>query len=90
MGDAARMVRYGTDCYAYALLAAGHIDVVVETDLKPFDIAPFVPLVERAGGVIVDFGGEPLAAGLPDGFEGGAIAVGDPALLPVVLDRMCG
>jgi histidinol phosphatase-like enzyme (inositol monophosphatase family) len=88
LADAVRMVRYGTDCYHYALLAAGHLDVVVETGLKPVDIAPFVPMIARAGGVVTDLAGDPIGHRLLDGYNGEAVAVGDPALLGVVLERL--
>lgn len=82
---AVRAVRYGTDCYGYAMLAAGFLDVVVEAGLKAVDIAPFVPIVERAGGRVTDWAGEPIAGRLTSGFAGDVIAVGDPELIgPVV------
>lgn len=86
--DDVRMVRYGADCYHYGLLAAGHIDIAVETGLKPVDIAPFVPMVERAGGAITDLSGRPIAASLLRGYNGEAVAVGDPALLEPVLRHL--
>lgn len=52
--------RLGYDCYAYALLAAGHVDAVVDFDLKPFDFLPLIGVVEAAGGVITDWEGRPL------------------------------
>jgi histidinol phosphatase-like enzyme (inositol monophosphatase family) len=52
-----RMARYGTDCYAYAMLAAGHVDIVCESGLKPYDIVGLVPLIERAGGVVSQWDG---------------------------------
>ncbi len=55
-----RVNRYGYDAYAYALLAAGHVDLVLETDLEPYDYLALVPLVEAAGGVITDWAGAPL------------------------------
>ena len=64
---AARVVRYGHDGYAYARLAAGTIDVVVEAGLKPFDLMALIPVVRGAGGaggVIGDWcGGEDWAGG---------------------------
>ena len=54
-------VRYGIDCYAYGLLAAGHIDLVAEASLKPWDCLPLVPIVAGAGGVMSDWAGRPLA-----------------------------
>ena len=57
-------VRYGLDCYGYCLLASGHIDLVVEADLKDVDIAPLVPIVEAAGGVVTTWdGGRPEKGG---------------------------
>ena len=50
-----KMVRYGGDCYSYGLLASGHIDLVVEADLKIYDVMALVPVVENAGGVITDW-----------------------------------
>jgi histidinol phosphatase-like enzyme (inositol monophosphatase family) len=52
--------RFFNDCYPYALLAAGRIDVVVDFDLKPYDFLPLAPVVEAAGGVITDWRGAPL------------------------------
>jgi histidinol phosphatase-like enzyme (inositol monophosphatase family) len=58
-----RLARYGTDCYAYAMLAAGNIDLVVEAGLQPYDIAALVPIIEMAGGVITAWDGGPAEAG---------------------------
>src|SRR5260370_21386597 len=44
-----RLSRYGGDCYAYCMLAAGHIHLVGETELKPHEIVPLVPIISRAG-----------------------------------------
>lgn len=60
----ALLTRFGTDCYAYCMLAAGHADLVVESDLKPYDIVALVPIIEQAGGVVTTFdGGRPEAGG---------------------------
>ena len=59
----AGQVRYplfGTDCYAYGLLAIGFADLVVEAQLKPYDFCPIVPIVEGAGGRMTDWQGAPL------------------------------
>ena len=74
-----RDCRYGGDCYTYCLLAAGHIDVIVEAGLKPFDIAALVPIIERAGGVVTTWDGGPAARG------GRIVASGDPKLHDQVL-----
>ena len=67
-----RLTRYGGDCYSYCMLAAGHLDLVVETELKPYDIAALIPIVTGAGGVVTTWEGEPAQNG------GRIIAAGDP------------
>jgi myo-inositol-1(or 4)-monophosphatase len=59
----ARLVRFGGDCYAYAQLAMGHVDVVIDTDLKPYDIVGPMAIVEAAGGVVVGRDGKSAASG---------------------------
>ncbi len=81
---ACRLARYGTDCYAYALLAAGQIDLVCETGLQPYDIAPLVPIIEGAGGIVTTWSGESPAKG------GAIIAAGDPALHEQALKMLSG
>jgi len=68
--QAARLSRYGGDCYAYCMLAAGHVDLVIETELKPHDVLALIPIVKGAGGVMTTWengrphgGGRILAAG---------------------------
>ena len=51
-----RMSRYGTDCYGYAMLAAGQVDLVVEVGLQAYDIVALIPIIEAAGGMITDLG----------------------------------
>lgn len=58
--EAAYVTRYSADCYAFGLLAAGHIDIVVEAHLHEYDIAALVPIIEEAGGVVSDWSGAPL------------------------------
>ena len=72
---------WGGDCYAYGLLALGQIDIVAERDLKIWDWAALVPVVEGAGGRMVDWDGRKLVAGC----VGEAIAVGDAGILPAAL-----
>ena len=52
LSDKTRMTRYGYDCYAYCLLAMGHLDLVAEAGLAIYDIAPLVPIIRAAGGVV--------------------------------------
>ena len=81
--DHKRMVM-GGDCYNYAMLASGHIDMVVEAGLKLHDFAALVPVVEGAGGVMSDWNGDPLHAGS----DGHVIALGDPARLEDVVEAL--
>jgi histidinol-phosphatase len=55
-----KLVRFGADCYAYGMLAAGFIDLVIESSLKPYDFCAMVPIVEGAGGIATDWQGKPL------------------------------
>jgi inositol-phosphate phosphatase/L-galactose 1-phosphate phosphatase/histidinol-phosphatase len=57
---AAKLVRFGADCYAYGLLALGFIDLVIEASLKPYDFSAMVPIVEGAGGIATGWQGKPL------------------------------
>lgn len=68
--DEVRLTRYGTDCYAYALLAMGLVDLVVESGLHAYDVAGLIPVIAAAGGIVTDWrggdcrwGGRVLAAG---------------------------
>lgn len=80
--DRVRIPLYGCDCYAYGLLAAGHVDLVVEADLKPYDYMALVPIIQGAGGVVTDWSGAPLrwddvSAGVKAA-AGEVLAAGDP------------
>ena len=66
-----RLVRYGGDCYAYCMLASGFVDVIVEANLKPYDIVALVPIIEGAGEIVTNWEGGPAASG------GRIIAAGD-------------
>ena len=81
---AERKIIYGGDCYNYALVASGHVDLVVEAGLQLYDYAALVPVVEGAGGMMSDWQGNPLDAGS----DGRVIALGDPARLDDVLEAM--
>ncbi len=67
----ARMVRYGGDCYLYCMLAAGLVDLVIESTLKAHDVQALIPLIEGAGGLISDWAGGPASDG------GRVVAAGD-------------
>ena len=78
LADGVRRTTWGGDCYAYGLLALGHIDVVVDATMKLWDWAALVPVIEGAGGRVTDWSGQTLRPGC----DGRVVAVGDPALLP--------
>jgi histidinol phosphatase-like enzyme (inositol monophosphatase family) len=74
--SASRLVRLGADAYAFAMLALGTVDLVVESGLKAWDVDAAVPVIEGAGGLVTDWTGRRL------GREGGRVAAaGDPRVL---------
>ncbi len=81
--DHRRMVM-GGDCYNYAMVATGQLDLVCEAGLKLHDWAALVPVIEGAGGMMSDWTGEPLNAHS----DGHVIALGDPARLEDVIEAL--
>ena len=79
-----RLSGYGGDCYAYCMLAAGHVDLVIETELKPYDIVPLIPIITGAGGIVTTWEGGPPRAG------GRVIAAGDPRVHEAALRILNG
>lgn len=77
MRDAVWQTQYGGDCYAYALLASGFIDFVVEMDLKPYDFSALIPVVTGAGGAVSDWNGDAITLAS----DGRIVAAGNPELL---------
>ncbi|MFN7002912.1 MAG: histidinol-phosphatase [Roseinatronobacter sp.] len=69
-----RLTRYGMDCYAYALLAAGHVDIVIEAGLNAYDIAAPIAVIEAAGGIVTDWQGAQVGA------NGQVLAAANPVL----------
>ena len=69
--ETVRLSRYGGDCYAYCMLAAGHLDLIIETELKPHDVMALMPVITGAGGVITTWEGGSANAG------GRIVAAGD-------------
>ena len=57
---AAKLTRFGADCYAYGLVALGFVDVVIEASLKPYDFGAMLPIITGAGGIATDWQGAPL------------------------------
>jgi myo-inositol-1(or 4)-monophosphatase len=79
-----RLQRWGGDCYAFALVAQGGIDLMVDGSLMPYDILPLVPIIEGAGGVVTDLAGRtPLAGGT-------VIAAANAELHAAALEIMAG
>jgi len=76
--------RFNGDCYDYALLASGHIDLVVECRLEPYDFSALVPVVEGAGGVMTDWEGKPLTLES----DGRVIAAATPELHTAAMRAM--
>lgn len=66
-----KLRRFGGDCYAYCMLAAGFVDLVVEATLAPYDIQALIPIIEGAGGIVTTWDGGPAADG------GRIVAAGD-------------
>lgn len=58
-----QLTRYGTDCYGYALLAAGQVDLVVEAGLQAYDVQAPIAVVQAAGGIVTDWRGRPAHDG---------------------------
>jgi myo-inositol-1(or 4)-monophosphatase len=81
---AVRLSRYGGDCYAYCMLAAGHIDLVIETELKPHDVIPLIPIITGAGGIVTTWDNGPPEAG------GRIIAAGDKRAHAAALELLRG
>ena len=77
-----RLTRYGMDCYAYALLAAGQVDLVIEAGLQPYDIAAPIAVVRGAGGIVTDWQGGPAHGG------GTCLAAATPELHRAALDLL--
>jgi histidinol-phosphatase len=81
---AVRLSRYGGDCYAYCMLAAGHVDLVIETGLKPHDIVALIPIVQGAGGIVTNWEGESAVKG------GRVVAAGDKRVHAAAMKLLAG
>ncbi len=82
VSERARLMRMGADCYAYGLLAAGHVDLIVEAGLQCYDVYALIPIVESAGGVITNWSGEDPSRG------GTIVAASTPELHAQALDLL--
>ncbi len=81
---AARDTRFGTDCYAYAMIASGQTDLAVEAGMQPYDYLAHAVVVAGAGGVISDWAGAPLTIESP----GTVVAAGDAQVHAAALELL--
>jgi myo-inositol-1(or 4)-monophosphatase len=79
-----KLSRYGGDCYAYCMLAAGNIDLVIETEIKPHDIVPLIPIIAGAGGIVTTWEGAPAQNG------GRIVVAGDRRVHTAALEMLKG
>ena len=82
--DKVKLSRYGGDCYAYCMLAAGQIDLIVETELKTHDIVALIPIINGAGGIVTTWEGGPPQAG------GRIVVAGDRRVHAAALEILRG
>lgn len=80
--NSVRLSRYGVDCYAFAMLASGFADLVVEAGLQPYDIVALIPIIEQAGGVVTQRDGGPAEKG------GDIVAAASPELHKAALELL--
>jgi myo-inositol-1(or 4)-monophosphatase len=80
--NAVKLSRYGGDCYAYCMLAAGQIDLIIETEIKPHDIVPLIPIITGAGGIVTTWENGPAQNG------GRIIAAGDKRVHASALEML--
>lgn len=84
LSTAARRTVYGGDCYAYGLLASGHVDLICEASLGTYDFAALVPVIEGAGGMMTDWDGAPITLET----DGRVLAAGDKTLHSAALNQL--
>jgi myo-inositol-1(or 4)-monophosphatase len=82
--DKMKLSRYGGDCYAYCMLAAGQIDLIIETELKTHDIVALIPIINGAGGIVTTWEGGPPQAG------GRIVVAGDKRVHAAALEVLNG
>jgi myo-inositol-1(or 4)-monophosphatase len=82
--NAVKLSRYGGDCYAYCMLAAGQIDLIIETEIKPHDIVPLMPIITGAGGIVTSWENGPAQAG------GRIVVAGDKRVHQAALEMLKG
>ena len=78
----ASVMSFGGDGYAYGLLASGHVDVILEANLKFYDVAALIPVIEGMGGIITDWKGRTI---ISNNFDGTVLATGNKKLHKIIL-----
>jgi myo-inositol-1(or 4)-monophosphatase len=63
LSETTRLTRYGGDSYFFCVLAAGQIDLALDAHMEPYDIAPLIPIIEGAGGIVTTWERGPAASG---------------------------
>jgi inositol-phosphate phosphatase/L-galactose 1-phosphate phosphatase/histidinol-phosphatase len=84
LAGSVRHALYGADCYAYALVAGGWSDLVVEASLQPYDYCACAAVITAAGGTMTDWQGQPIR--IDSG--GRVLAAGDPRLIAAAVSRL--
>jgi inositol-phosphate phosphatase / L-galactose 1-phosphate phosphatase / histidinol-phosphatase len=84
LSDCVHVTTFGGDCYNYALLAGGTIDIVIERTLKLHDYAALIPVIEGAGGIITDWNGKPVNS------NGDVVACASKELHNIVIEKISG
>jgi len=82
LSSSCKLTRYGTDCYAYCMLASGQIDLVAENGLATYDVAALIPIVEKAGGIVTSWEGGSAAQG------GSVLACANEAIYKAALEAL--
>jgi myo-inositol-1(or 4)-monophosphatase len=77
-----KLSRYGGDCYAYCMLAAGLIDLIIETEINPHDIVAIIPIIAGAGGIVTTWDNGPAQGG------GRIVVAGDKRVHQAALDML--
>ena len=80
--DKVKLSRYGGDCYAYCMLAAGQIDLIIETEIKTHDIVPLIPIIIGAGGIVTTWENGPAQSG------GRIVVAGDKRVHEAALEML--
>lgn len=89
LADSVKLLRYGGDCYNYAMVALGQMDLVVEAYNQAYDILPLVPVIEAAGGIVTDWAGRPLRAGADfERSKGKMVAAGDKRMHAAAIELL--